>query len=505
MRKMACRSIVPASLMFLLLAVVPGGAIAQQLAFPSAEGFGRFASGGRGGEVYYVTNLNDSGSGSLRDCVTGSRPAGSRRVCLFATGGRIRLGSDLRMENDNLGNVTIAGQTAPTPVVIENDFYIGVPNVIVRHLRFRNGNYNDTNGAALMVGYSSGTRNIIVDHVSSSWHRDETLNVVGGESGVDGKQECAGMYGSAGDCPRDITIQWNLIAEGLGGERGTSSSPAKNLLIYGATRVSFINNLAMHADRRMPFAYDGELEFINNVIYNYGGVGEPSSIFDPFWDVQHLSVIGQTFVPGPSTKGTSVMGIMFNGPNATFRNASTWFLKGNRHPTKRPSDSLSETAIMNEWDQFREDRRLSQPRPGFIAANDPTITTAEQALADVQAPHGAGAFMPAWDAVDTRLRNELATRKGKIIDNINDIGGWPNYPVETRNLATWDSDRDGMPGSWETANGFNPSDPSDGPRTAANGYTNLENYLNELAGDDVPGTTPGPEKPMPPSNLTVTQ
>jgi hypothetical protein len=491
--------------MFLLFVASPDGANAQQLAFPSAEGFGRFASGGRGGEVYYITNLNDSGSGSFRDCVMGSRPAGSRRVCLFATGGRIRLNSDIRMENDNLGNLTIAGQSAPTPVVIDNDFYIGVPNVIMRHLRFRNGRYTDEDGAALLIGYSSGTRNVIVDHVSSSWHRDETLNVVGGESGVLGKVPCADMYGPNEDCPSDVTVQWNLIAEGLGGERDTSPSPAKDLLMYGATRVSFINNIVMHASRRMPFAYDGEVELVNNVMYNYEGYGEPASIFDPFWDVQHVSVIGQNYVPGPSTNGDSVMGIMFNGPNASFRSASSWYLKGNRHPTKRPNDSMSETVIMNVWDQFREDRRLSQPRPGFIAGNAPTVTTAEQALADVQRPTGAGAFMPAWDAVDARLRNELATRKGKIINTIDDVGGWPNYPVQTRNLSTWDSDRDGMPNAWESSNGFNPNDPSDGPRVAANGWTNLENYLNDLAGDDVSGVSPGPVIPMPPSDLTVTQ
>lgn len=431
----------------------PAWADATVPAFPGAEGFGAGASGGRGGEVYYVTNLDDDGPGSLRDAI--SQP---NRMVLFKVSGTIELKSRLSL---NQPNITIAGQSAPGDGIALRGrelFITNTENVIVRFLRLRPGDISTAEVDALTIW---NAKDVIIDHCSLSWSTD-SLNDVVRESG-------------------NVTVQWCILSEPL-----VNSVHAKGRHGYatgwdGRTKGggSFHHNLIAHAVSRAPrIGYyregRGQNDCRNNVIYNSG----------PAYGAEDgdLNFVGNYYRPGPNADlrpagvhfGISsndtrlyIAGNIWEGHDAHNRDnrAGVTFGKG-RNAGGETTGGSPELCFVDRPFEFAPIR----------------THTAEQAYAFVL--QHAGARLPNMDAVDTRILNDVQNRTGKPIDSQNEVGGWPELKSAEPPI---DTDGDGMPDAWERANGLDPNNPADGPRLAEpGGYSNLEIYLNSLVVDLYP-------------------
>ena len=416
-------------------------------AFPGAEGYGRFAAGGRGGAVLRVTTLADSGPGSLRAAIE----ADGARTVIFDVGGTIMLESPLKVGR---AKITLAGQTAPgdgitlrgQPLVIAAD------DVIVRYLRIRLGDETRVQEDALSI--SRGSR-IIIDHVSTSWSVDETLSA-------------GSRYSPPQDGIYDLTVQWSLIAESLNGSVHFKGKHGYGSLIrggYGA-RFSWHHNLWANHQARMPrpgnynsAAIDPQgplFEFRNNVFYNWGG-GRAGYNADRDSRAGY-DFIGNWYQPGPDSEGA----LAFCEENPLARA----FFAGNAMNGRVPADPWSLVGCA--------------PGAGYRAAAplaDSGLVTDTAARAYERVLAGAGASK-IRDAVDLRIIAGVRDRRGRLINSQTDVGGWP---VLKSGPAWVDSDGDGMPDSWERANGFDPSDGSDGANDRdGDGRTNLEDWLNGL-------------------------
>jgi pectate lyase len=433
---------------------------AQPIAFPGAEGFGRFASGGRGGQVIYVTNLNNSGAGSLRAAVTASGP----RTVVFAVGGTIQLQSTLRITN---GNLTIAGQTAPGGGICLAGYPLdpsGASNVIIRFIRSRLGDTAALENDAFNCRYAT---DVIIDHCSFSWGIDETA--------------------TAYDNTR-FTMQWCVISESLRDsvhDKGVHGYGG----IWGGLGASFHHNLIAHHDSRNPrlngaryHLTENELvDFRNNVIYNwrsnscYGG--EPASATVP----SRQNLINNYYKYGPATASNIRSRIL--SPSALDGSYGLFHVSGNfvRGSTTITADNWAGGVQGLNSSQLAA---IKAENPFSVA---PVITQdATDAYPLVLAK--AGCVIPFRDPVDARIVQETTngtttftgSRGGLqgIIDSQTDVGGWPLLDAGT---APLDTDGDGMPDAWELANNLNPTNASDRNLTDANGYTRLENYLNSLA------------------------
>jgi hypothetical protein len=418
---------------------------ASPLAFPGAEGAGRYSAGGRGGRVLRVTTLADSGPGSLRAALEAEGP----RTVIFDIGGTIALESPLRIRE---GRVTVAGQTAPGGgITLRNQpLRIHADDVVIRHIRSRLGDTGAAEADAISI---EGGRRIILDHVSASWSIDETLSVGSRYSPPE-----RGVY--------DVTVQWSVIAESLNASRHAKGDHGYGSLLrggYGA-QFSFVHNLwALHR-ARMPrpgnynaVAVDPEgprMEFRNNVFYGWGGDYSGYNADDDSRST--YAFIGNAYIPGPMSR-----------PRLAFRESSpvarAWF-EGNSMDGVVPADPWS---LVSGADS--PGYRL-EARPAW--AGPATMTAAETVEAVLQ---GAGARR---DAVDARIIDLVRRREGDLIDSQIQVGGWP----ELAPGAPWiDSDGDGMPDDWEHARGLDPADPADGARDAdGDGFTALEDWLNSL-------------------------
>lgn len=425
-------------------------AVAQQtlVAFPGAEGAGRFAAGGRGGAVLRVSNLNDAGPGSLRAAVEADGP----RTIVFDIGGTIRLESPLRIRR---GRITIAGQTAPGGGVTLRDhaLVVAADDVVIRHIRSRLGDESEVESDSISLERG---RRIILDHVSASWSVDETLSA---GSRYDPPER--GLY--------DVTVQWSVIAESLNRSGHAKGDHGYGSLVRGGhgARFTFHHNLwAMHRARMPrpgnynPPSVDPEgprFEFRSNVFYDWGGSHAGYNA-----DTESLSAyafIGNAYIPGPDSEGRWA----FEESNPLAR---AWF-EGNSMDGMIPHDPWSLVK-----DSERPDYRLAA-RPEWA---DPATEDAATATAAVLDRAGAG---PARDAVDQRVVAGVRDRSGRIIDSQTQIGGWPELAPGT----PWiDSDGDGMPDDWERAHGLDPANAADGPTDRnGDGFTNLEDWLNGLA------------------------
>jgi pectate lyase len=394
-----------------------GVTAAAPVAFPGAEGFGAQVTGGRGGEVYHVTTLNDSGPGSFRDAVSRGP-----RIVVFDVGGYITLASPLHIA----GNITIAGQTAPGDGVSTRGYQISVSdsdNVIVRYMRFRHGLTPNQNRDA--VGIDSGS-NMIFDHVSTSWGRDETFSI---------------------NSSTNITVQYSIIAEGL--------SPHSCGGLVQSDGVTLSHNLYLHNKTRNPKS-KGRLQYVNSVIYDWGS---DAYILGDSAGVSNANAVGNYFVKGPSSSGGP-----FSRANANYHiYASGNFYDGD---VDGQLDGR-ETTQADLGPATVEDRPFAFPPV--------TVESAQQAYQSVLA--GAGASHPR-DAIDTRLVNDVVRQTGAIISDPESVGGFGTLRGGT---PPPDGDRDGMPDAWERGHGLNPADPSDAKATDTTGYTHVETYLNELA------------------------
>ncbi len=421
---------------------------AQQLAFPGAEGFGRFTSGGRGGSVWEVTNLNDSGPGSLRAAIE----AGGPRTVVFRVSGTIELKSELRIKN---GDLTIAGQTAPGDGICIRDYPLNIHanNIILRYIRARLG---DVHKLAEDAASGYFQKDIIIDHCSFSWGTDEVLTIRDNENS---------------------TVQWCIISESLHhsyhrkGEHGYGG-------IWGGMGASFHHNLLAHHASRNPrfngsrYNHQPEKEVVdyrNNVIYNWGF----NSAYGGEAGQQNL--IANYYKYGPATKPKD-------------RIAEPWDSKGKWYVSDNFVYGFPEISADN-WaggvqGEYRDSVRVDVPHLSAPV----TTQTAEEAYKLVLA--NAGAILPKRDSVDLRIIQEVKSgtatyggvwgRGSGIIDSQTEIGGWPTLRSAP---APPDSDHDGMPDAWEVESGLNPADPADrnGDRNG-DGYTNLEEYLNSLTG-----------------------
>lgn len=459
---MVARPFLPAVTAMLLSFMMDQGPAAALEAFPSARGFGSHAMGGRGGDVHLITTLDDAGPGSLRACIEASGP----RTCIFRVGGTIELASSLQIRHPF---ITIAGQTAPgdgimlkngpgnphTPIVV-----MDTHDVIIRYIRSRPGpsDLGSLNLDAMEI--IQGSHDVIIDHVSLSWSVDEVFSI----------------FSEHGKDPYDITLQWSLLAEGL--DRSLHKKDRKHskglLLTSGKTgggpyAFSIHHNLIAHNRDRMPdLNLNGLVDFTNNVLYN--GKSEFGEFWTGFGNVD-VNYVGNYVRNGPSTEESAYeIDLKPVDPQYSFR----LFLEGNIGP-RRPTDDLHESIILK-----KEDRRFVVDRPH--TAPDVGATSAKTAYLEV-IKH-AGAVLPERDEVDRRIVQSVQDREGRIIDHPREVGGWP---VLKNGPAPDDRDQDGMPDDFERRHGLDPDDPEDrnGDRNG-DGYTNLEDYLNELAGDFVP-------------------
>ena len=533
-----------------LSAVPASNAIADNLpAFPGAEGFGRYTTGGRGGAVYHVTKLDDDGSeGTFRWACNKS----GVRTIVFDVSGTIYLKSALQLKK---GNVTIAGQTAPGDGICIADFpfEISSDNVIIRFMRFRLGNrYVDKHEGDGLGGMDR--KNIIVDHCSISWSIDECLSV----------------YGS-----KNITLQWNIVSQSLkysGHSKGAHGYGGN----WGGSGASYHHNLLAHHDSRVPrlgprpgTQTDERMDLRNNVMYNWGGNGCYGG------EGMTVNIAYNYYKPGPTTlklKGErkyrlaapgirtvdyclNKSTIAYNyktltGVSVTDKDVSGSFdgtnsyvtIKGTKYQidmstNKIDVDGKQMTIAWNDWkkmlhtwghyyvygnynpnyDNMNKDNFKygvadqidksgndnTYPGDDAIKLTTPmtfegvTTHTAQDAYDRVLAYAGASLHR---DWVDEQMvndtKNGVATATGSgntggIINSqddnkpagaADDWSPWPNLVTDT-SINVTDTDGDGIPDYWEDANGLDKNNKADGNQTDAEGYTNLERYMNSIVAD----------------------
>lgn len=437
-------------------------------AFPGAEGHGKYVTGGRGGRVIYVTNLNDNGPGSLRDAINQSGP----RIVVFKVSGTIKLESELGITSD----ITIAGQTAPGGGITLRDYPVKVRgnNVILRYLRFRMGDANDVEDDALGGRFQE---NILIDHCSMSWSTDE----------------CVSFYENS-----NFTLQWCIITESL-----TNSVHAKGAHgyggIWGGLKASFHHNLLSHHSSRTPrfgeyggrtVPLEGLVDMRNNVMYNWNGEGCYGG------DAMNVNVVNNYYKPGPATADKRKERIVSTGRNMdpTSPMYDIWgrfYIDGNVVVgSERATEDNWEYGVYNQFhssqgdvtDEDKSELRIDTPHnPGEI-----TTHSALKAYDLVLEYAGARLYR---DEVDQRAVNDTRSGEATIMDGGNGstngfidtpsaAGGWPVLPTEE---APVDSDNDGMPDAWETENGLNPQNPVDANLKTVDGvYPNIEVYINSL-------------------------
>ena len=517
-------------------ALVSAAALAQAPAFPGAEGHGRYVTGGRGGRVVHVTNLNDSGTGSFREAVKSGK-----RIIVFDVAGVIALKSDLKIAD----NITILGQTAPSPGITLR-YYTVQPgsNNIIRFLRIRRGQEKNINDGADATWQRNKT-GIIFDHCSFSWSIDEV----------------ASFYDN-----NNFTMQWCTVAESLtnpGHSKGAHGYGG----IWGGKLASFHHNFLGHLMNRGPrfngarYGWTGytsnqdyatykwknpvqaeNVDFRNSVIYNaqgtcYGGPGGGQ-----------INIVNNYYKAGPSQglKETTLNGLKVDVSTGKERGSqdritlvtlstssnsdknhpeffdmtSRYFINGNTTETTKGSVTKNK-----DWKGISYDKGIpslngeyySPDAKNFYGDNvahvtisgkscvkikmdapaptgDVTTHSADEAFSKVLAYSGASLYR---DEIDARYMEEAKTGTAKykgsitkspgIIDKVADVNGYTeaNFGKGSR-PADFDTDNDGIPDAWETANGLNPNDASDALTYSLDEkgyYTNLEVYANSLVED----------------------
>ena len=444
----------------------PEPVIEDAFAFPGAEGFGRNATGGRGGKVIYVTNLEDSGPGSFRRAV---ETFGSRYI-LFKVSGTIELKSRLNIRNDN---VTIAGQTAPGDGITIKDYpvVIDADNVIIRYMRFRMGDEAEQQADALESRFH---KNIIVDHCSMSWATDETVTFYANEN---------------------TTVQWCYITESLRNsvhEKGAHGYGG----IWGGRNASFHHNLLAHHDSRNPrlgeeagkaFALTDLVDLRNNVIYNWQG----NSAYGG--EAMNVNIVNNYYKPGPATtKDERIIAIDKNKNEGTevYDIWGKFYINGNYiDGSTRATEDNWTYGVFNQFhhsygtvsEEEKEEIRIDQPHE--IGGN---VTTHTAQVAYEQVLEYGGASYKR-DAVDERVvenvRNRSYSSEGSngstngIIDTQSDVGGWPQLESTE---APLDTSGDGMPDDWKIEKGLDPEKNEANGNNLSTGYDNVEVYINSL-------------------------
>jgi pectate lyase len=441
----------------------------KAIAFPGAEGFGKFTTGGRGGKILIVSNLNDKGAGSFREAAE----AKDKRMIVFAVSGTIHLETKLSIK----GECTIAGQTAPGDGICIADQSVGLggDNIIVRYLRFRmgdkyqKGGMVDGNGGDDAFG-GTRRRNIIIDHCSMSWSTDEVFSVYAGDS---------------------TTLQWNMIYEPLNYsyhfETGDKDYEHHGFgAIWGGRHLSAHHNLFAHCSNRNP-RFDGirnspeeNVDYRNNVIYNWGG----NNIYAG--EGGNYNLVNNYFKYGPSTSNAVKFRIVNPGlREKPFIPFGKYYVNGNYVDGSDEVTNNNYKGVHMGNNGTEEDKKaavIDKPHP----AEDIKMQAARDAFTSVL--EKAGCNLPARDTLDQRIINDVKNRTGKFIDVQGGLTHGTDYeltinawPALKSLPAPADADKDGMPDEWEKKKGLNPNDANDAAGNKLDKhYTNIEVYINSL-------------------------
>jgi len=436
------------------------------IAFPGAEGYGKYTTGGRGGKTFIVSNLNDKGPGSFREAAE----AKGKKIIVFAVSGTIHLETKLSIK----GDVTIAGQTAPGDGIClaDNSVSLGGDNIIIRYMRFRMGDKYQKGG---MVDGNGGDdafggvrrKNIIIDHCSMSWSTDEVFSVYAGDS---------------------TTLQWNLIFEPLNYsyhfETGDKDYEHHGYgAIWGGLHMTAHHNLFAHCISRNP-RFNGirhtPTEFVdyrNNVIYDWGGntiyAGEGGD----------YNIIDNYFKYGPNTSKSVKYRIVNPGKNETI-GFGKWYVNGNyvdEAADVTKNNWLGVHMGNNGTEDDKKNTVIDKPHDAWPIPTQ----TAEEAYESVLKFVGASFKR---DTLDERIINDVKNRTGKFIDV---QGGFPHGTEYEMTVNAWpnlrslppsvDNDKDGIPDDWEKKNGLNSADASDASKVSSHKfYTNIELYINNI-------------------------
>ncbi len=429
-------------------------------AFPGAEGGGIYTSGGRGGEVYIVTTLADYDpetempiAGSLRDAVSGDN-----RIIVFNVGGVIELKAPMRIHGKN---ITIAGQSAPGDGITLYGYETNISesqNIIIRYMRFRPGAKNVHDGDSMDAIWGRGMKNLMIDHISTSWSTDETMSLYRMEN---------------------MTVQWSIIAESLTMSGHTKGRHGYGAIMGGVNTTYHHNLIATHTSRNprigggTPEADDNDhiarCDIRNNVIYNWGfntcyGGGRSETNF-----------VYNYAKAGPGTRDEVKDRLIDCGekdkPGSFYVNGNT--LEGNKEISEDNAKGIyvSDAAML-----FTDitDKEFEMEGTKHLHTDTP-----KQAYTKILAT--AGATYPKRDALDARIIDQVENDTGRFANVEAEVGGLP-YVEETHRPADFDKDMDGIADEWEVENGLDPNNPKDSAFYSLDrsGYTNIENYLNSL-------------------------
>lgn len=437
------------------------------VAFPGAEGFGKYSTGGRGGKVYIVSNLKDEGDGSFRKAATAKEP----RIIVFAISGTIHLNSPLSIK----GDVTIAGQTAPGDGICIADYPVSLSgnNIILRYMRFRMGDKNQNKGRVPGSGHddaltASRRNNIIIDHCSISWSSDECFSVYGGDS---------------------TTLQWNLITEPLNYsyhfEEGDKDFEQHGYGgIWGGSHLSAHHNLFAHCLSRNP-RFNGTrlgaaqefVDYRNNVIYNWGS----NNIYGG--EAGNYNIVNNYYKYGPST-GKNVKARIVNPSKTDNIPFGKWYVTGNFVDEAVEVSKNNWLGIHMGNGGTEADKKMAVVNEVF-STDEISTQTAIQAYDAVLKYAGASYKR---DTLDERIISDVKKRTGRFIDV---QGGYPHGTPYELTTTAWptlkslpaspDVDKDGMPDEWERKNNLNPTNAADAAQISLHKfYTNLEMYINSL-------------------------
>ncbi len=417
------RHILIAGVCVQLLLLIAGQLSAEQLAFPGAEGFGCYTSGGRYGEVYHVTNLDDDGDGSFRDAVSESN-----RIVVFDVGGVINITDRIVINS----NVTVAGQTAPGGgITIYGNgiaFNGNSGNNIIRYIRIRMGVDGDYGKDAVSI--SEGT-DYLFDHVSISWGRDGTLDI-------------------NGDDIDNITFQDCIISQGINNLNHSTGG------LMQSGQWSMIRSLYIDNKTRNPKAR-GTHEFINSVLYNWGTNGY---IMGNTSGTSECNMLGNYFIYGPSSSS----GTHFTGSTETF------YVYAEDNWVDDDTDGVLDGTLISDYGSAT----VMSSAYDYPGVSD--LMSAQDALAYVIDNVGSSLER---DEVDELLISQVESygTSGSIIDTEDENGIDDNVGTVANGTVPTDTDQDGMPDDWESDNGMDPETADDADDDDGDGYTNIEEYL----------------------------
>ncbi|MUH36917.1 hypothetical protein D9O36_13770 [Zobellia amurskyensis] len=428
-------------------------------AFPGAEGFGKHSLGGRGGKIIYVTNLNDSGNGSLREAIDTSGP----RIVIFRVGGYITLNSALVIRDSN---ITIAGQSAPGDGITlrvsgNGDFPCmrsTADNVIIRGIRFRPGPGIDKSilGDGLVL---TGGNNIIIDHCSFSWATDELTDPYGAKNVT--YQNCifseALMYSSHIYSTDPTNSQYK--------------SPHSMGMLIGdhSNKVTIFNSVFAHNNQRNPLiggntSVGGDFELVNNIYYNWGSFGTVILTGSN----SRVNLMNSLHIPGMNTNKKRLPILVGKTAKVYAKNNISEFKTNNSQ-----AEALTIGHFSSPFNNQLQSEDLSKEPFDFPLSTFP-FSTRENIMDNLLSD--AGAF--AMDDVDKRIIQDVRNISGSMINDPSEVGG---YPTLNNGDPYIDVDKDGMDDLWEIDNGLDPTNKLDGNLDRNNdGYSNIDDFLHEL-------------------------